>query len=246
MLNIIGLGYSIDPTVKGLSLIKSSDKVFLESYTSPVDNNIKEEVEEKIGRSVEVIKREEVESDYLIKQSRGGDISLLVIGDPFFATTHIALIVEAEKEGVKVNIVNNASIFNGVGKTGLSLYKFGRTVTLAYWRENYKPTSPIKFIEKNKSIGLHTLVLLDVDKKPMDAKEGINLLKKMEEIEGINIIEELVVLSRLGRNDEKITYGKVENLLKVELGKPLFSFIVPGELNQVEKEFLFRYSINNL
>lgn len=248
MLNIIGLGYSIDPTIKGLNLIKSSDKIFLEMYTNLLDYHIKEEVEKKIGKKVEIIKREKVESNYLIEKSKENNVCLLIIGDPFFATTHIALLVEAEKKGIKVNVVNNASIFTAIGKTGLSLYKFGRTVTLAYWRENYKPTSPIKFIEKNKKIGLHTLVLLDIseDKGPMNAKEGILLFKKMERHEGINVINELIVLSRLGRIDEKITYGKIDNLLKINLGKPLFSFVVPGKLNNIEKEFLFRYSIDNL
>ncbi len=244
MLNLIGLGYSIDPTLSSLHLIKNSDAVFLEAYTSPVSNKIKEEVESKIGREVKIIKREKVESDYLIKIAKENNISLLVVGDPLFATTHISLMLEAKRNNVKVNVVNNASIFNAVGKTGLSLYKFGRTVTISYWRENYRPTSPIKFIQKNKSIGLHTLALLDVseDKGPMDAKEGINLIKKMEEKEGIKVVDKLVVLSRMGRIDEKITYGSIDELLNVDLGKPLFCFVIPGQMNRVEEEFLLSLS----
>ncbi len=240
MLNIIGLGYNIDPTMKGLELIDKSDEVYLETYTTPILNDIKTFVEKQIKKEIILIDRSKLESNYLIERAKQKQISLLVIGDPFFATTHISLIVECKRANINVNIVNNASIFNAIGKTGLSLYKFGRTVTLSYWRENYKPTSPFDFIIKNKSIGLHTLVLLDVaeDKGPMSAYEGLNMLKEMEKIKKVKILDKLFVLSRIGFEDERINYGDIDILLKKDLGSPLFSFIIPGELNNIEREFI--------
>jgi diphthamide biosynthesis methyltransferase len=82
-------------------------------------------------------------------------------------------------------------------------------------------------------------VLLDVaeDLGPMDAKLGIKQIRKMEEALGKNAVKEMFVLSRAGFGDEKITFGALWALEKAELGKPLFSFIVPGEMTDIEKGF---------
>jgi diphthine synthase len=238
-LSVVGLGYSIDPTVKGVMAAKEADAIYLDGYTSPVAKNMKALVEKSIGVKVKVADRKMIEEGAILDESKSKKVCLLVIGDPLFATTHISLINDAKKLGIQINIVSNAGIFNAVGKTGLSPYKFGRTVTLSYWREKYKPTSPLELIEKNKSIGLHTLVLLDVaeDLGPMDAKAGIAQIRKMEQALGRNIVKEMFVLSRIGFSDEKITFGEIGALEKSELGKPLFCFIVPGETNETEKEF---------
>jgi diphthine synthase len=238
-LSLVGLGCSIDPTLRGMEAIKAADEVYLDGYTSPVAKNMKALVEKSIGAKVKVADRKMIEEGAILKEAKSRKVCLLVIGDPMFATTHISLINDAKKLGIETRIVSNAGIFNAAGKTGLSPYKFGRTVTLSYWREKYKPVSPLEFIEKNRSIGLHTLVLLDVaeDLGPMDAKLAIRQIRDMEKAIGKSIIKEMLVLSRIGFSDERITSGTLERLEKAELGKPLFSFIVPGEMTDMEKEF---------
>jgi len=46
------------------------------------------------------------------------------------ATTHISLIEEAKRCGVKYKIIYNASILDAVAETGLQLYKFGKVTSM--------------------------------------------------------------------------------------------------------------------
>jgi diphthine synthase len=238
-LSLVGLGYSIDPTAKGIAAAKEADVVYLDGYTSPVASNMKALVEKAVGAKVEISDRKMIEEGAILELAEKKRVCLLVIGDPMFATTHISLINDARKRNIKTTIISNSSIFNAVGKTGLSPYKFGRTVTLSYWREKYRPVSPLEFIIKNKSIGLHTLVLLDVaeDLGPMDAKTGIRQIREMEKALGKKAVDRIFVISRAGFEDERITFGALEKLDKENLGKPLFCFIVPGDMTDVEESF---------
>ncbi len=244
MLKLIGLGINIDFTLSGLNAARSSDVIYLEKYTSPVSKDIVEKVKQYVNPIV--VDRQFIESPKIVEEAKNKDVALLVVGDPLSATTHYSLIDECVKKGVRYEIYHNSSIFTAVAETGLSLYKFGRTVTIAYWRDNYKPTSPIKFIEDNKSIGLHTLALLDVDenKGPMDAIEGLKTIKAMEKAIGKNIVDDVFILSRVGFDDAKITYANINDIINDEpdLGKPLFSLIIPGDMNEVEMEFSERFT----
>ncbi|MEM2947933.1 MAG: diphthine synthase [Candidatus Anstonellales archaeon] len=243
MLALVGLGINFDPTLNGIETAKECDEVFLEKYTSPLPIDVEKKLEKITGKKINIIDREEVESESLIKKAERKKICLFVVGDPLVATTHTSLLTECRKRKIETRVIHNSSILTAVGRTGLQLYKFGRTVTIAKWSENYKPTSPLLLIEKNLSIDLHTLVLLDVQPEPMDAKEGIKQLLEMEKIENKKIIKEIVVLSRLGFEDEKITYGNVEKLLKTDLGKPPFSLVVPAKLHDSEEEYLRFFKI---
>ena len=70
-----------------------------------------------------------------LEKAKTNKVSLLVVGDPFSATTHIDLYLRCIHEGVKVEVVNNASILNSIGITGLSLYRFGETVSIPFFTE---------------------------------------------------------------------------------------------------------------
>jgi hypothetical protein len=61
---------------------------------------------------------------------------------------------------INQQVVHNASILNAVGVTGLQLYNFGRTVTIPFWSENWRPTSFYDKIKINIQCGMHTLCLL--------------------------------------------------------------------------------------
>ena len=87
----------------------------------------------------------------------------MVYGDPLIATTHINYIIDAQKIGVKTRVVHNVSIFNAVTETGLMIYNFGKTASIPFDNENIK--TPIKIIKNNLKMGLHTLILLDLDPK---------------------------------------------------------------------------------
>ena len=70
----------------------------------------------------------------------------------------------------------------------------------------------------------------------MDAKIALELLVKVDKNSVLK--DKIVVLSRIGEKDEKISYGAISTLRKSELGKSPFSLIIPAKLHMVEEEFL--------
>lgn len=67
--------------------------------------------------------------------------------------------------GIKVGIVHNASIMNAIGVCGLQLYRFGQTISIVFFTENWRPYSFYDKLKENLSIDLHTLCLLDIKVK---------------------------------------------------------------------------------
>lgn len=249
MFALIGLGlWDLgDLPLKALATLKECDEVYAERYTNwrgeKADEEMKE-LEEKINKKITVLSREEVEDGKkLIENAKEKNVALLVPGDPLVATTHISLLLEARKRKIKTQVIHASSIFTAAaGEAGLQIYKFGKTVTLAKWHKGYEPMTAYDVVEGNLACGLHTLLLIDIDEgKPLEAREIFELLEKMEAKAKRKIFaaaRELVVLSRVGSEEQKINYGKTEKLSKKKLGKPPFVLIVPGELHFMEKEVL--------
>ena len=238
---MIGLGVSGDLTLRGKELAKKSDEAYAEVHTGILQEGWQKRMEKTIGKKITLVEREVLESDFIVKRAKEKDVALLVAGDPLAATTHYTHLQDARKAGIEVKVVHNSSIFTAApGKAGLQHYKFGKTATLAYWRKNYEPVSALEIAEQNRKNGLHTLLLLDLDKDmgPMGAKTAFSQIGKMEEKLGRKIISKLAVLSRVGWDDEKISYGAVDELKKRNLGKPPFCFIIPGKLHFAEEENL--------
>ncbi len=236
MLYIIGLGLNEKGISKqGLLAIEKCAKVYLESYTVdfPYDIN-----ELKLGKKKPVLlKREDVESNRLIKEARGRRIALLVYGSPLFATTHMSLILDAEKQGVKTNVIYSASVFDGIAETGLQLYKFGKIASMPTWKNNYEPDSFIKIIKENQSIKAHSLILVDIGISFKKALVQLEMGAHNKQIKLGNII----VCSKLGTEEKKIYYGTTEYLREKDFEKP-FCFIVPSEMHFLEKEGLERFA----
>jgi diphthine synthase len=208
MLYLIGTGLAYtDLGLRAIAIMKNADKVYLERYTNDFPDQ--ELIEKQVGISIEVLDREKVESDFLVKEAKDKDVVLLIPGDPLTATTHVQLIMDSKQAAVATAVVHNASIYTAVAETGLSLYKFGRTTTLT----SFGAESPFEVIEANKKAGLHTLVLLDIG---MKVKDAVKQLKK-HGYEGI-------VCNRLGRKDS--SFGGDELPACV---------VVPGMLDDNEK-----------
>ncbi len=243
MLALIGLGISGDLTLRGKELAKKCDEVYAEVYTGILQRNWIKKIEKTIKKKIIVIWREILESDFIVQKAKEKNIALLVVGDPLAATTHYIHLQDAKHAGIKIEIVHNSSIFIAApGKAGLQYYKFGKTATLAYWRKNYEPVSALEIIKENLKTGLHTLLLLDLDKtRPMDAKTAFTQIERMETKLGMKIVNELIVLRRVGWKDEKIFYGKISKLKKMNLGYAPFCFIIPGKLHFIEKENLAEF-----
>ncbi len=235
MLSLIGIGLAgadgaNDITLKGLTLVRKADVVYLEGYTSLLGCSV-EELEAVHGRKITVLMRPDVESSFILDEAEKKNVALLVVGDPFAATTHSSLMMEARERGIKVEIVHNASILTAIGETGLSLYKFGRVVSLAY---DVVTPSVYEAIRDNLHCGLHTLCLLDIqaDKQRfMTVNEGIRILLQLEEKEKQNVLAQSMLLfgiARLGGKNQLIKSGTFEELEKIDFGSPPHCIIIPA------------------
>lgn len=99
-------------------------------------------------------------ADEILHNSQNEDVALLVVGDPFGATTHTDLVLRAKEHNIPVQIIHNASILNAIGCCGLQLYSFGETVSIPYWTDSWRPDSFFDKIIGNYQRNLHTLCLL--------------------------------------------------------------------------------------
>ena len=268
----LGLGGLKDVTVRGLEEIKSSDFVFLENYTAILPGCEIEDMEKFYGKELIVADRDMVESasDKIIDKAKDSKVSVLVVGDPFCATTHSDLFLRAKQLGIKVSVVHNASIVSAIGCTGLHIYRLGEIITVPFWMGNWKPDSFYDKIKINASQGLHTLCLLDIKVKErslenlmkgrdifepprfMTVRQALEQLTEIEKNrkEGIVTPETLVVgVARVGKEDQAIKFGTVSQMMAEEtgedcgLGGPLHSLVICGELHEMEREFLDQFQV---
>lgn len=247
-LTFIGLGLydEKDISLKGLDEIKKADKVFAEFYTAKLSGTTIEKLEQIFGKKIIVLNREETEKgDKIIDSAKQNDTVFLTAGDPLTATTHVDLRIKAIKEKIETFVVHGSSIVTAVsGLLGLQNYKFGRTTTLAYPHGDYFPTSPYDVIKDNKKMGLHTLVLLDIqaDKnRYMAANEGLKFLFDMEKIKKDNVFDAdsvFCVVSRAGSSNPVVRAGVMKDLIDLDFGPPLHSLVVPSRLHFMEIEAL--------
>jgi len=243
VLNLIGIGLNDekDITLKGLELVQKSSLVYLENYTSILNVSIKK-LEKLYGKEIILADRKLIEEgfDEILDKSKKENISLLIIGDPFGATTHIDLMLETKKKKIKVNIVNNASVLTAIGITGLQLYKFGKTTSISF----HESKAFYDVLKSNLKSEIHTLFLLDLnpgENKFLSIKEAITKLIELENKYKSKIFNQntyCVGAARLGSDKPTIKYGKAKDLIKVNFGKPPYCLIVPGKLHFMEEEAL--------
>ena len=273
VLYLIGLGLcnEKDITVKGLEYIKQSDYIYMEYYTSMlgIDSS---KLEEYYGKKIILADREMIEIGFdkeILEKAKTSKVSLLVVGDPFSATTHIDLYLRCIHEGVKVEVVNNASILNSIGITGLSLYRFGETVSIPFFTEKWRPYSFYDKICRNYKNDLHTLILLDIKVKEI-SEENLAKGKKIYEkprfmtvnqaldelleaseksetiIENKGLINEdnlCYGVARIGSENQIVKAGKIKDIIKFDFGKPLHSVVLCAKtLSSIEKEVVEFYS----
>src|SRR3989338_10395492 len=168
-LSLVGIGISGEKgiSLEGLEELRSCERIFAESYTNLLPEGTIKRLEALVSKPIELLKREDVEGERILLESASSSKTALVVsGDPMIATTHVSLVLAAKKKGIEVKILHASSILSAaIGESGLQAYKFGKTVTLAYLRENYKPMAAYEVISENLLLGLHTLLLLDIDEK---------------------------------------------------------------------------------
>ena len=212
--------------------------------------------------------RETVEggSDGILENAQDKDVAFLVVGDPFGATTHTDLVLRARELSIPVQTIPNASILSAIGSTGLQLYNFGQTVSMVFFTENWRPSSFYDRIKENASIGLHTLVLVDIKVKEQsyeDMARGRKVYQpprymtvaqcasQMLEIEhdrkeNAYADDSLAIgAARVGSRHQKMACGTLKELSEVDLGPPLHSLVLLGKrAHELERDYIRAYAVD--
>ena len=261
----LGLGDEKDITVRGLECIKKCSQLYLEYYTSllGIDSN---KLESYYGVPITVADRNmvETEAEKIYQNAFDNNIGFLVVGDPLCATTHIDIILRAKKLGIKVEVIHNASVMCAAASCGLQLYQYGYTISIPLFEGDWKPDSFYDRIKYNMNGGMHTLCLLDIKVKEPDynammkgktkflpprfmtVNTAINQLLEIESIRGENVINEnslAVGMARLGQDSQRIIYGTLSELSKIDFGPPLHCMALCGELHPLQIEILENFKV---
>ena len=183
------------------------------------------------------------------------------------ATTHTDLVLRAQELSIPTKSIPNASILNAIGATGLQLYNFGQTVSMVFFTETWKPASFYDRIRENASIGLHTLLLLDIKVKEqslenmargrkiyeparyMTVSQCAEQMLEIEEEKQENVYAEdslAVGCARVGADDQQFACGTLTELCTVDLGSPLHSLVLLGKrAHELEKDYIKRFAVND-
>ena len=223
-----------------LEQLQKCDKVYLENYTVNFPYPI-EELEKIYNVSIEELDRSKVEDESILEECKNLEIALLVYGDSLSATTHMQLVLEAKKKGIKTKIFHNASIMITIAETGLSLYKFGKVCSMPNWSEHTnKPTSFMNYIKDNNSISAHTLILTDIG---LEIKNAIEQLLESAKKESVELPKKIICISNAGTPNQKIFFESPISLAKKEIPMP-FCLIIPNNLHFMELEAIEEMSKN--
>ena len=207
------------------------------------------------------------EETILAGAEKEGGAAMLVVGDAFGATTHADLALRARGRGLAVVVVHNASVMNAVASCGLSLYRFGHTVSIPFFTETWRPYSFLDRVAANRRQGLHTLCLLDIKVKEQSVENmargrmvfepprfmTVNQAAEQliesagqaspEDAAAVDAANAVCVgIARLGAADELMVVGTLAELAAEDFGLPLHSLIICSqELHEIEKESLDVY-----
>ena len=231
----------------------------------------REELEAFYGRGLIVADRELVEqgADEILQLAQTEEVSFLVAGDPLAATTHSDLLLRAREKKVEYRVLHNASIMSAVSSCGLQLYKFGETVSVVMWTEDWQPESFVDKIESNLSRDLHTLCLLDIKVKEQSVENMMRGRKVYEPPRYqsvpeacsilLTIIERrqkpagegtllkadslCIGLARVGSDTQRIVSCSLSDLSSADMGPPLHCLVIPASLHPIEGEMVRSFSL---
>lgn len=232
-----GLGRS------ALEILGRADAIFADEYTASLAPGSFERLAEELKKPIRRLTRSELEAGGPVLEAlgRGGPVALVVPGDPFAATTHVALRLAVERSGHDWRYLPNASVLTAAGAfLGLMLYRFGGPVSVPFSEPGFAPTSPLERIARNRSLDLHTLVLLDLrpaEDRFLTASEALRILVERDPSARVLSREGPVgVVARVGTPSACAWWGTPHELASVDFGPPLHSIVVPAPTLHFEEE----------
>ena len=244
MLWFIGLGVSgiSELSDSTLSVIKNADIVYLESFTSPISETEKKQLENISNGEFKIAKRWIVEDgNEILENAKKSETVLISYGDPYIATTHLELKTRAITDKIETKTIHSSSIISSlIGEVGLHYYKVGKVLTIM--NDPKSMSTPYYTIFDNLLSKTHSVILLEYNEDKsffLDPHDALSLLLDVEKIQNRKVISLdtfVIVASRIGKSDQKITSGKISNLIKKEFGDPPHSIVIPGGLHFTESD----------
>ncbi len=230
----VGLGLDDERGLSRRALeVLSRSEVFAEEYTAVAAPGSMDRLSQELGRPIVTLARGALEGEapVLAALGRSASVALLAVGDPFAATTHVALRLAAERAGHTWSYLPNASILSAAaGFLGLMHYRFGRPVSLPLPDPRFSPTSPLERIAENRRAGLHTLLLLDLAPERGEfllAGRALALLRERDpDGKVVGDDEELAVAARVGRPEARGYVGTFARLVGRDFGPPMHCVVV--------------------
>lgn len=158
---------------------------------------------------------------------------------------------------------------SAIGAAGLQLYNYGQTVSMVFFTDSWKPTSFYDRVRENRTIGLHTLVLLDIKVKEqslenmargrrvyeppryMTVGQCAAQMLESEALRGEGAYgpDSLAVgAARVGGKDETFVSGTLAQLAEgadAVLGGPLHSLVLLGRrTHELEHVFVREFALD--
>jgi len=242
MLWFVGLGISgiSELSDNTISVIKNADTVYLESFTSPISETEKEQLANMCDGEFKIAKRWLVEDgNEILENAKKREVVLISYGDPYIATTHLELKTRAVTDKIETKTIHSSSIVSSlIGEIGLQYYKVGKILTIM--NEPKSMITPYSTISNNLLSKMHSVILLEYNEDKsffLAPQDALSLLLDAEKIQNGKIISLdtfAIIASRIGKNDQSITSGKISNLIKKEFGNPPHTVIIPGSLHFTE------------
>jgi diphthine synthase len=248
----VGLGLSDERGLseRAIELLRGVDRIFAEEYTAVAPAGTLDRLAARVGHPIERLDRAQLESErpVLDALARAPRVALVVVGDPFAATTHVALRLAAEAAGHTWNYLPNASILTAAaGLLGLTHYRFGRTVSVPFTEPGFAPRSGVDMVGGNLARGLHTLILLDLrpsEGRYLTAGEALRTLVERDPDHVVFRPElPVAVVARVGSDSAAAWFGPLRRLSETDFGPPLHAIVVPAELHFEEAAAVERFRV---
>ena len=223
-------------------MIKIADIVYLESFTSPISETEKKQLENISNGEFKIAKRWIVEDgNEILENAKKSETVLISYGDPYIATTHLELKTRAITDKIETKTIHSSSIISSlIGEVGLHYYKVGKVLTIM--NDPKSMSTPYYTIFDNLLSKTHSVILLEYNEDKsffLDPHDALSLLLDVEKIQNRKVISLdtfVIIASRIGKSDQRITSGKISNLIKKEFGDPPHSIVIPGGLHFTESD----------